>query len=229
MSERWVRYLEEAIAARGGLVAYAAEQWAYLAPVIEAIRAVVPPGGKVLDVGCGAGTLATLLAHLGYEVIAVDQDPAIVALAERTARYFHAKLTLGVVDAADLSAYRDRADLACSLGVLEHFPPEKTVACLREQARVGPLVLVVVPSRHTVHAAPVTDERLYTLGALCHLVRRAGLTVRRRFVFGTVPTLTYRNLERALPAAFFRSLQRRASYAMSLACLGARTVRGGAS
>jgi len=37
----------------------------------------VRPGGKVLDVACGGGRHARLLARMGFEVIAVDRDPAL--------------------------------------------------------------------------------------------------------------------------------------------------------
>jgi ubiquinone/menaquinone biosynthesis C-methylase UbiE len=39
------------------------------------------PGASVIDVGCGTGTLAIALAAAGAEVIGVDGDPEILALA----------------------------------------------------------------------------------------------------------------------------------------------------
>jgi len=39
------------------------------------------PGGAVVDVGCGTGTLAIALAAGGAEVIGVDGDPEVLALA----------------------------------------------------------------------------------------------------------------------------------------------------
>jgi SAM-dependent methyltransferase len=37
------------------------------------------PGGEVLDLACGAGRHARLLAQLGFEVCAVDRDPGLFA------------------------------------------------------------------------------------------------------------------------------------------------------
>ena len=37
----------------------------------------IRPGGAVLDVACGTGRHARLLARLGFEVDAVDRDPAL--------------------------------------------------------------------------------------------------------------------------------------------------------
>jgi len=39
--------------------------------------ALIRPGGEVLDVACGAGRHARLLARMGFEVDAVDRDPAV--------------------------------------------------------------------------------------------------------------------------------------------------------
>jgi len=39
--------------------------------------ALIRPGGEVLDVACGAGRHARWLARHGFEVFAVDRDPAL--------------------------------------------------------------------------------------------------------------------------------------------------------
>jgi SAM-dependent methyltransferase len=56
------------------------------ARVHDAIRAHVPPGSHLLDLGCGPGTDAVELAGRGYRVTAVDWSPAMVAEATRRAR-----------------------------------------------------------------------------------------------------------------------------------------------
>ncbi len=40
--------------------------------LFELVTANVPPGTRVLEVGCGEGRLAAALADAGYEVIAID-------------------------------------------------------------------------------------------------------------------------------------------------------------
>lgn len=44
-------------------------------PVVEAL----PGNGSVLDLGCGTGRLSNLLAGRGYDVVAVDESPAMLA------------------------------------------------------------------------------------------------------------------------------------------------------
>jgi SAM-dependent methyltransferase len=39
----------------------------------------IRPGGAVLDVACGSGRHSRLLARMGFEVDAVDRDPALFA------------------------------------------------------------------------------------------------------------------------------------------------------
>jgi ubiquinone/menaquinone biosynthesis C-methylase UbiE len=41
----------------------------------------LPAGGAVVDVGCGTGTLAIALARGGAQVVGVDGDPEVLALA----------------------------------------------------------------------------------------------------------------------------------------------------
>jgi SAM-dependent methyltransferase len=49
---------------------------------VQRFATLIPAGGRVLDVACGAGRHARLLAQLGFQVTAVDRDAdAIAALA----------------------------------------------------------------------------------------------------------------------------------------------------
>jgi hypothetical protein len=53
-------------------------------------------------------------------------------------------------------------------------------------------------------------------------MRRAGLRVRRSFVYGEVPTRAGRNLERLLPGALYRQVQRIWTYGMGICSVGER-------
>ncbi|MYR44670.1 class I SAM-dependent methyltransferase [Streptomyces sp. SID5910] len=47
--------------------------------------ALVPPGSRVLDAGCGTGRVLSRLARLGYDGVGVDQDASMLAVARRGA------------------------------------------------------------------------------------------------------------------------------------------------
>lgn len=46
-------------------------------PWVARWTALIRPGGEVLDLACGSGRHARYLAALGFEVVAVDRDPAL--------------------------------------------------------------------------------------------------------------------------------------------------------
>ena len=63
--------------------AYAPDREARMAALVEVTEAVVGPAPVVVDLGCGPGSLTRrLLARLpGAEVVAVDRDPVLLAVA----------------------------------------------------------------------------------------------------------------------------------------------------
>lgn len=56
------------------------------------------PAARVLDAGCGTGRVAARLAELGFDVVGVDVDPAMVAVAQER----HPELAWAVADLAEL-------------------------------------------------------------------------------------------------------------------------------
>jgi 2-polyprenyl-3-methyl-5-hydroxy-6-metoxy-1,4-benzoquinol methylase len=49
------------------------------------VAALVPPGSRVLDAGCGTGRVAIELARRGYEVTGVDSDASMLDVARAAA------------------------------------------------------------------------------------------------------------------------------------------------
>jgi SAM-dependent methyltransferase len=222
MTERWKQYIVGGLEHAGNPVRFAVEQWMFLFPVYIAIRKALPDGGRLLDIGCGAGAFTSLLSAYGFTVVGVDQDADVVARAREVGAALRGTATFEQADAFDLSRFHSQFDLAFSLGVVEHFDRDVTVSLIKEQARCATSVLVVIPTKFTKYAAVVTDERLYTRPQLNAMVRDAGLTVADSFVYGEVPTALSRNLRLLLPSLAYRGFQHAFSYAMGIGSLGRR-------
>jgi len=59
-----------------------------------------PPPGRILDAGCGTGSLSVLLAELGYDVTGIDFSPVMIARARTKASNAGLGATFHVMDAA---------------------------------------------------------------------------------------------------------------------------------
>jgi 8-oxo-dGTP diphosphatase len=60
---------------------------ASLHPHLEAERlmCMIPPAGKILDIGCGSGRDAQIFSERGYRVTGIDYSPSMIALAKSQA------------------------------------------------------------------------------------------------------------------------------------------------
>ncbi|WP_326559143.1 class I SAM-dependent methyltransferase [Micromonospora sp. NBC_01796] len=75
-----------------------AAEGADLAGEARLVDAIVAPGARILDAGCGTGRVAAALAVRGHRVVGVDADPLLID----AARVDHPELTLLVADLAEL-------------------------------------------------------------------------------------------------------------------------------
>lgn len=97
-------------------------------PMIGRFIAGCPPGGRVLDLGCGTGHYARLMAQAGLAVEALDAVPEMV---ERAARLPGVAARLGVF--ADLDAIAEYDGIWCYFSLL-HAPRSEFPAHLRRIA-----------------------------------------------------------------------------------------------
>ncbi|HUW13696.1 MAG TPA: methyltransferase domain-containing protein [Anaerolineae bacterium] len=99
-------------------------------------------GGKVLDIGCGAGNMAHHLAHYG-DVVGVDNNPRPLAVARERGLDVREGL------AEDLPLEDEAFDLVALLDTVEHVPDEGEAKVFQECRRVlkpGGKLLVTVPA-----------------------------------------------------------------------------------
>jgi SAM-dependent methyltransferase len=99
----------------------------------------VEPGSKVLDVGCGTGSLAMRLAPDAVEVVGVELSPAMAEYATRRLDAARANVSVLVGDALEILARRpDRCfDVATMALVLHEMPAGARGPVLAEVTRVA--------------------------------------------------------------------------------------------
>lgn len=108
-------------------------------PWLDRLGGGVPPGARVLEIGCGSGYgTQLLLERYVARVDAVDLDPAMIARAQRRLARFGDRVWLAQGSATDLRAALDAEDdsydVVVDFGIVHHVPDWR--AALDEVARV---------------------------------------------------------------------------------------------
>ncbi len=144
--------------------------------------ALLSPGGRVLDAGCGTGRVGARLAELGYDVVGVDLDESMLAVARRTAPqvpWFQADVSrLGAADLDGETGF----DLVVMAGnvvpLLAERTLPRTMSSLATLLRPRGLVVAGfgLDAAHLPPRCPVT-----ALGEYDDACAAAGLTVRARY------------------------------------------------
>jgi SAM-dependent methyltransferase len=119
---------------------------------LAVLTAQVPPGARMLDLGCGPGADAETLGSAGYRVTAIDSSPRMVAQARQ--RIAHARLEHAVdvhrLDIADLdrlpsmpydAAYSNFGPLNCVVDL------ERAAAAIASRLRPGGVLVASVLGR----------------------------------------------------------------------------------
>lgn len=130
---------------------YDAEAEAYASPVptehLDEFLALLPPRGRVLEVGCGPGDDAARVAGEGFRVTGLDLSPGMVRVASRR----HPGVEFRVADMRDLPFAPGSFDGLVAAFSLIHVPKAQVPATLRGFARVlaprGAALLVMQEGR----------------------------------------------------------------------------------
>jgi ubiquinone/menaquinone biosynthesis C-methylase UbiE len=126
------------------------------------------PGFRVLDLGCGTGTLAVMAkrAEPGMLVFGVDGDPAAIGLARRKVVRENVDVQLHLALAQQVPYPDSYFNRVLSTLVLHHLSHDGKVAALREVARV---------------LAPGGELHLADFGRPANWLARAGFSLVRKF------------------------------------------------
>ncbi|MEU5636533.1 class I SAM-dependent methyltransferase [Streptomyces rishiriensis] len=141
--------------------------------------ALVTPGARILDAGCGTGRVAIRLAELGHRCTGVDVDRSMLAVARReapTQEWIHADLAH-----LDGLGLEPGFDLALAAGnVVPLLAPGTEPAVVRQLAAVlRPGGLLVTGMGLDAEHLPLPEPTV-TLTEFDHWCAEAGLTLRQR-------------------------------------------------
>jgi ubiquinone/menaquinone biosynthesis C-methylase UbiE len=97
---------------------------------------------QALEIGCGSGTFARLLATRTELVLALDMSPQMIHLAkERSQQY--ANIEFQVADALSWEFPADHFDCIVSIATLHHLPLELMLAQMKRALRVNGVLLIL--------------------------------------------------------------------------------------
>ncbi|MBC7631820.1 bifunctional 2-polyprenyl-6-hydroxyphenol methylase/3-demethylubiquinol 3-O-methyltransferase UbiG [Aeromicrobium sp.] len=141
-----------------------------LAGEARLIDAMVSPGSRVLDAGCGPGRVGSELHARGHTIVGADADPVLIAAAAED----HPGPRWVVADLSDLDLDEQPFDIAVMAGnVMVFLAPhseQQVLSRLRAHMRPGGRIVV-----------GFATDRDYELVAFDADVVAAGLTLEQRF------------------------------------------------
>jgi 2-polyprenyl-3-methyl-5-hydroxy-6-metoxy-1,4-benzoquinol methylase len=154
---------------------------------LKRLMRLMPPGGRLLDMGCGIGPVLELFHRNGFRVTGIDQSGKMVAFSKRSvpqARVFHRNMFNPGFKAGSF-------DGIVSLFAIIHVPQGKQPAVFRHMGRLlspGGHFLINIGSGAYEYVGPHCGEWMYWSGAdlkeTFRRIRRAGLEILRHEELG---------------------------------------------
>lgn len=144
------------------------------------------PNGKLLEIGCGNGTMLQNMQQAGWTVTGVDFDPKSVNIARQSGLPVH----LG--DIAEQNFAPDSFDAIVMSHVIEHLPdPIATLQECKRILRPGGKLIAITPNvkgythrymkQSSLHLDPPRHLHLFTSASLESVANQAGFQRTRSF------------------------------------------------
>jgi ubiquinone/menaquinone biosynthesis C-methylase UbiE len=104
----------------------------------------IPPSGEVdaLEIGCGTGSFARLLAQRFRRVLAIDVSPGMIEIAKEQSRPYH-NIEFQVVDVMAKEFSAEQFGCIASIATLHHLPFEPILVKMKDALKVDGRLLVL--------------------------------------------------------------------------------------
>ena len=146
--------------------------------LIRTISKYAKPGSRLLETGVGSGNTGLLLSNLGYDVTLLDIEGGLInSFQERFPGHVsNKKIKMLLGNLYDLPFVDNSYDVVYHQGVLEHFDDQHIITALREQSRVGRLVVIDVPNSK-YRDRPYGDERWISNKKWSQFIKESSLDI----------------------------------------------------
>jgi SAM-dependent methyltransferase len=126
----------------------------------QVLLGVLPPSpARILDLGCGTGSLSVLCAEMGHAVTGIDLSPRMIEKAEAKARRHAVEVELRVGDAAS-PRVSDAFDVVLTRHLLWVLPEPGAAVARWSDLLTGDGRLVLIEGRWHTGAGLAADEVL---------------------------------------------------------------------
>ena len=106
------------------------------------LRHLPSPCEESLDIGCGTGAFARLLAQRSAQVLAVDLSPEMIRVAQERSAGFP-NITYQVADVLAWDFPAERFDCVASIATFHHLPMEPMLAAIKAALKPGGVLLIL--------------------------------------------------------------------------------------
>ncbi len=154
---------------------------------------------SILEIGTGTGAIGALLTKYGFNVIAIDNNQEMVAIAKKFFGIFNRTDNVFLTEAKDVVKKfgLNSFDCVISHGMLQHYSDNEIIDFLNLQLSVAPLVIFVIPIESMsaeYRSKGFGDERYLPTKYWKKLIRKDFL-IKDIFGFGFKETNLSRRLE----------------------------------
>ncbi len=115
---------------------------------------------KILDIGCGAGTLDFYLANRGYDITGIDISEKAISECKKTAKNLNLKNVKFITEDFPNANIKGKYDLIIFTEVIEHLDDDcKALKVLHKALKPGGILYLSTPSKNApLHRLGLTKD-----------------------------------------------------------------------